>query len=364
MTGFAEYHAELRAVARDLLGRAAPLEPGGSAEPAAGWELLAQSGWLALEVPEALGGAGATFAEVALIAREMGRAVSPHPYLGSVVLGNGLLGLLRPSPGRDELMAAAASGECRLAVAMAVGEDGAAATPYALRTSGTGLIVDGAASFVPDAAGADRLLLPATDPDGAVVVAAVERSRPGLEVTAQDLVDPTRHLASVTAFGVEVDGSSVWPFAGDPREALDRLAGRGVLAVACDSLGLAEAVMEASVRYAGARSQFGRAIGSFQAVKHACADMSVEIAVCSELVAAAVDGVAEEADDAWVAVSQAKAHVTEAAVSVAGKAMQLHGGIGYTWESGIHLYLKRAALNRSLFGSPAGHRRRLAARYL
>ena len=123
-------------------------------------------------------------------------------------------------------------------------------------------------------------------------------------------------------------------------------------------------MLSATVGYAKVRQQFGRPIGSFQAVKHACADMLVSISVSRQLVEAAVQAIAEEHPDAGVAAAMAKSHACAAAVDIAGKAMQLHGGIGYTWESGIHVYLKRAALNRSLFGSPAAHRKELAKRYL
>jgi alkylation response protein AidB-like acyl-CoA dehydrogenase len=112
------------------------------------------------------------------------------------------------------------------------------------------------------------------------------------------------------------------------------------------------------------REQFGRPIGSFQAVKHACADMLVQITVSRELLQQAIDAVAQGDPAAGAAVAMAKSYVCSAAVAVAGKAMQLHGGMGYTWESGIHLALKRAALNRSMFGSPSAHRRSLARRYL
>ena len=122
-------------------------------------------------------------------------------------------------------------------------------------------------------------------------------------------------------------------------------------------------MLDATVAYAAARQQFGRPIGSFQAVKHACADMLVQVSVARELVATAVQQLAAADPEAGVAASMAKSWACATAVDVVGKAMQLHGGIGYTWESGIHVYLKRAALNRSLFGSPAAHRRRLAARY-
>ena len=151
-------------------------------------------------------------------------------------------------------------------------------------------------------------------------------------------------------------------FGGDPDKAVDALRHRAEVAIACDSLGLAEQMLIATVDYVKVRHQFGRPIGSFQAVKHACADMLVAIEVARRLVADAVAAVSEGADAA-VPAAMAKSHVCSAAVDVAGKAMQLHGGIGYTWESGIHTYLKRATLNRSLFGSPAAHRKRLSQRY-
>jgi len=153
-------------------------------------------------------------------------------------------------------------------------------------------------------------------------------------------------------------------FDGDPADAVRRLHERAAVAVACDSLGVAEAMLAATVSYVKVRHQFDRPIGSFQAVKHACADMYVAIAVSRQLVAAAVQAVADGRPDAAVAAAMAKSYACSTAVDVAGKAMQLHGGIGYTWESGIHVYLKRAALNRSLFGAPTAHRQELAQRYL
>jgi len=340
MTDFAELHEELRSVARRLLATRAPE-----------WGALAAAGWASLEVPADLDGAGATFAETAVVAREMGRAAARSPYLGAAVLGVGALLALAPGAGRDELLRRAAAGE---ALPVAVAGDGAVAFGM------EGRLLRGRAEFVPDAAEASHLLLLARAPGGDPVIVALGRATPGLTVAPQPVADETRRLAVVTADGVAVPGTSVWRLAGAPGRLLDRAA----VAVACDSLGVMEAMLEATVSYAKARRQFGRPIGSFQAVQHACADMLVQVSVCRELVDDAVRALcAHDAQDAWVAASMAKAHVTAAAVSVAGKAMQLHGGIGYTWESGVHAYLKRAALNRALFGSPAEHRRRLAARY-
>jgi alkylation response protein AidB-like acyl-CoA dehydrogenase len=313
---FAEFHDELRSVAGDLLAK----------DRAVDWSSLVDAGWVGLEVPEECGGAGATFAEVAVICEEMGRAASANSYLGSAVLAVGTLKVLQPSDTRDRLLAEVASGAVRLAVAFEP-------------------------EFVPDAEGADRIL----------VIANGGVAEPAVTVTPQPVLDETRRLAGVRADG---DAAEVLRFDGDPGAVVQRLRDRAAVAVACDSLGLCEAMLSATVGYAKVRQQFGRPIGSFQAVKHACADMLVSLAVSRQLVEAAVQAIAEDRPDAGVAAAMAKSYVGSAAVDVAGKAMQLHGGIGYTWESGIHVYLKRAALNRSLFGSPADHRRELAKRYL
>jgi alkylation response protein AidB-like acyl-CoA dehydrogenase len=344
---FQDFHDELRAVAGDLLGKA----PG--SPPA--WELLAQAGWTGLEVPEEFGGAGATFGETAIICEEIGRAAAATAFLGSAVLGVGALNMVAPHPVRDQLLAGTAAGELRVAVALSADHESICDAPaFALSRT-----VDGRSDFLVDAPGADRLLLLARDGDGVPVLVAVPATAPGLTVADQPVLDETRRFAVVTADAVAAADCAVLRFTGDPVGQLRALEDRACVAVACDSLGLSEAMLAATVEYAGVRQQFGRPIGSFQAVKHACADMLVQISVARQLVSAAVDAVAQGADAARPA-SMAKSYACEVAIAVAGKAMQLHGGIGYTWESGIHVYLKRATLNRSLFGSPAAHRRRLS----
>jgi alkylation response protein AidB-like acyl-CoA dehydrogenase len=310
---FTEFHDELRSVATNLLAKNRTVD----------WQALVDAGWVGLEVPDQFGGAGATFAEVAVVCEEMGRAASANNYLGGAVLTVGVLNALARSETRDRLLGDVASGAVRLAVAFDNDE------------------------FVPDAEGVDRILK--VSADGVAVGQPI--------VTPQPVLDETRRLASIGA----VDAEEVLAF--ESPDAARRLHDRAAVAVACDSLGLSEAMLSATVSYAKVRQQFGRPIGSFQAVKHACADMFVSIAVSRQLVEAAVAAIAENRDDAPVAAAMAKSHACAAAVDISGKAMQLHGGIGYTWESGIHVYLKRAALNRALFGSPAAHRRYLAKRY-
>jgi len=350
----AEAREELRAVARALLAKSGP-QPD--------WQLLAGSGWPGLEVAPGLGGGGATLAEVAVIAEELGRALAVSPFLGTAVLGVGTLAALRPTAGRDELLSDVAAGRRRVSVAMATGDDAVTgdAAPFRVEHAGGRLVLHGQAEFVPDAVGADRILVMAREPSGVPVVVVLESAR--LRIEPQPVLDSTRHLAVITADRIEADEAALWQLAGDPGAAAEALADRASLAVACDSLGVSQAVLAATVSYVGQRYQFGRPIGSFQAVKHACADMLVQISVARELVHEAAAAVAEGTLGAAAAVSMAKSYACMAAVEVAGKAMQLHGGMGYTWESGIHASLKRAALNRSLFGSPVAHRQRLARRY-
>lgn len=350
MTGFAEFHGELRAVARDVLGA----EPG--AAPA--WEQLVAAGWAGLEVPEALGGAGVTFAETAVVVEELGRAAATTPYLGVVALGVGALNLVEPGPERDALLTATAAGDAR-PVLVRSGDAAPSSAPHSTAT------------FVLDAADATVLLVPVAGADGRPALAVVDPASPDVTLTPQPVLDATRSLATVDVGERAVDGAPVLVFAADPERALGLLRDRAAVAVALDGLGLAGAMLDATVAYATVREQFGRPIGSFQAVKHQCADMAVQLAVGRELVEAAVAAVAaagtgEDAaacTEASTAAAMSAAYVGDAAVAVVGTALQLHGGIGYTWESGVHVFLKRATLDRSLFGSPAAHRGRLAERY-
>ena len=214
---------------------------------------------------------------------------------------------------------------------------------------------------MPDAAGASHLLVLA-DQAGEPVVAVLAPGVAGLTVTATPVLDETRSLAEVSADGAVVPPEAVWRLVGDPDATLRQLGDRAAVALACDSLGVAAFMLDATVAYAKVRHQFGRPIGSFQAVKHACADLLVRVTVARELTVTAAAAVAGRRE-ASVAASMAKSYACAAAVAVAGQGMQLHGGVGYAQESGIHAYLKRAALNRDLFGSPAAHRARLAERY-
>ncbi|MGN5239782.1 acyl-CoA dehydrogenase family protein [Rhodococcus sp. SJ-3] len=349
-----EFHDELRSVARDLLSRSghdAPVD----------WASISTSGWLGLEVPGEFDGADATFAEVAVILREIGRAAARGPYPSVASLAVAALERLEAGHDRDRLLRDTVSGSA--VPVFVLGGESAGRTQFQVEVVPQGAILRGAAAFVLDAPDADRLLVPAQEPDGTIVVVDVDPRALGLVVTGQPVVDATRSFGTVLAEGVTIPPESVWRFHDDPPEALRRLHDCALVAVACDSLGSSEAMLDATVSYAGIREQFGRKIGSFQAVKHACADMLVQVTVARTLVDAAVRSLVSGDPETTTAAAMAKAYSCAAAVEVSGKAMQLHGGMGYTWESGLHVYLKRATLNRSLFGSPALHRAYLAQRY-
>jgi alkylation response protein AidB-like acyl-CoA dehydrogenase len=365
---FTEFHDELRTVARQLLGKS-------GAAGRIDWPVLVRAGWPGLEVAEEHGGAGAGLVEVGILLEEVGRAVARTAYPSAASVGIGALALLEPNAHRDAVLRETVAGT---AIPIAVlggnmvpaagGETACAGTggivpTFRIVQTIEGFEVSGSADFVPDAAAATTLLIPARAPDGAVWVAAVAPGTPGVRIEERPVVDETRSLGRVAAQGVVLAPEAVRPFRADivcgPRALYDRAA----LAVACDSLGVGAAMLEATVEYVCVREQFGRPIGSFQAVKHACADMLVDLAVARRLVSDALAVPMDGAAHARQAVSAAKACAGEAGVRIAGKAVQLHGGIGYTWESGIHRYLKRATLDRALFGTPADHRREFADRY-
>ncbi|MBS9376105.1 acyl-CoA dehydrogenase family protein [Rhodococcus sp. B50] len=354
---FTVFHDELATVARDALGSV-------TSTGVIDWMQIAGAGWLGLEIADELEGAGATFAEIAVILREYGRAAAGGPYSAVASAAVGVLTLLEESPNRDDLLRQTAKGE---AVPVLVQSGDLPSNAIFELIDGRGqYTLNGSAGFVPDVFLADQFLVPAMLPDGTRVVAEVAKGCSGLSITEQPVVDETRSFGEIIADGVTVPKCSVHRFSGDPDKSMRRVNDRTAVAIACDSIGISEAMLDATVEYACMREQFNRKIGSFQAVKHACADMLVNITIARKLVTRAVDAVCtpEWDEQSAVAASMAKAFATEMAVDIAGKAMQLHGGMGYTWESGIHVYLKRATLNRSQFGSPAAHRKLLGTRYL
>jgi alkylation response protein AidB-like acyl-CoA dehydrogenase len=323
------------------------------------WRTAAELGLTGLLVPEEHGGSGAEFADMTVVLHELGRRVVPLPILSGGVLAATALTAGDNRGLAAELLPAVASGDRTIAVAVGGPEGQLPLSTWDLRWAAAGddVRLDGATGYVLDALSSDVLIVGATGAEGPVL-AAVDSSLARIEEVA--ITDRTRRVGRVVLDGVTVSRDRLLTEAGAAGPLIERVQMAGALAVAAGALGLAERATEETAAYARQRQQFGRAIGSFQAVKHTCADMAVAVEcsrVAVEQALAAWDGPEE---DARRAVSIAKGYVGDAAARVCGDAVQMHGGIGFTWEHDAHLWLKRALLDQALFGSPAWHRRRVA----
>jgi alkylation response protein AidB-like acyl-CoA dehydrogenase len=360
----AEERAELREVARRVLEKESSARSVRSVsddelghDPAL-WRTMAELGWTGLGISEELGGSGSGFPEQAVVLGELGRAVTPGPYLSTVVLGAGvLLACDQPSWTADALRSVA-GGELTLAVVVSAGGHRALAEA---RRTGTGLAVNGTVPFVLDAAAADLLLVVARDLDepGRVLVLAVPPNASGVGRRPVPTIDRTRRLAALSFVDVAVEPGDVLG-AFDEATFLPWLTDRAAAGLVCDSVGGAQRVLEMSVEYAKARVQFGRPIGTFQAIKHKCADMLLVVEASKAAADEAAERMPARPGGEWRPVAVAKAYVCDAYAKVTADALQLHGGIGYTWEHDLHLYFKRAKLNQALFGDPSWYRARLA----
>ncbi|MFD6449799.1 acyl-CoA dehydrogenase family protein [Nocardia sp. NPDC060220] len=302
------------------------------------WRMLCeQVGVAALAVPEEWGGAGAGLVESLMVVGELGRTLSGVPMLGSAVLGVQAILLAGDEQSCARLLPDLADGSRTAALcwADATGWDAAG-------VSATGGKLSGAAHYVPHGAQAD-LLLVLTD-DGLFETTA---DAPGVAVTATPALDPTRKLATITF----TDAPATRIGTGDPAALRRRLREIAWAALAAEQVGAARRCLEMTVEYTASRVQFGRPIGSFQALKHRMADMYVLVESAESAALAAALAVAEDspsaAEDVWVA----RKHCTETFSTVAAETIQLHGGIAITWEHDAHLFFKRAHATAELFGT-------------
>jgi alkylation response protein AidB-like acyl-CoA dehydrogenase len=351
-----------RTIATELATSArvrAAMESGGLPDRKLDAELAATGLW-GLETPEEYGGGGASFHELATVLRELGSRAAASHLTTSAVLGAGAVLLGGSAEQRERWLPSLAAGRT---------SGTAALTEWCVTTSptgrvraerrGSGWILAGGASHVLNARVSDLLVVPATaGPDR--LVAVVPRGAAGVAVEPVAMTDATRCVDHLTLDGVLVPDADVLAIGEDADRLLAALVNRAAVAIAADSAGNARRVLEMTVAYAREREQFGRPIGSFQAVKHQAADMLVNAETSAALLDAAVQEVAAEPVTCDVAVSMAKEYGCERAATNAGVALQLHGGIGYTWEHDLHIYFKRAKLNELLFGDGRWHRGRVA----
>jgi alkylation response protein AidB-like acyl-CoA dehydrogenase len=356
---------QLRAMVRDLAAnrgsservRQVMLDEGGF--DAATWKELAELGLVGLTVAEEHGGAGASFLELSIVFEELGRRLVPVPLLSS------LLGItaLQHAGTAEQLGAhlpGIAGGGTKVALAHLDAAGRLTADPgVTARREGDGWVLDGEAGYVVDGAGADLLVTAAVTDDG-LQLFVVPASADGVSRTATPVLDLTRPMASVSYQGVRVDEADRLS-GGDPVTALHAALADGSVAIACEQVGGAQQLLEMTTAYARERIQFGRAIGSFQAVKHKLAEALVKLEAARSAAMHAARVIADgDAEERAIAVPMAASLCAEVYEAIAADSIQLHGGIGFTWEHDAHLYFKRAKATKLLLGDPKTHRRLLA----
>ena len=357
-------HDELRQVVRDFLSEKSAssavrrLMEGGERRDEDVWALLTgQLGLTGIAIPERHGGAGYGPAELGIVLEEMGGALLVAPYFATVALAGQALAASGDEDAMARWLPGIADGSltATLAVAEESGSWNLAEVAATARPADGGWTVTGAKLFVIDGDTADLLLVVAHAPDGPGVF-AVERGAAGLESARLDTLDMTRALASVTlretpAVRVGAGRDAAW---------LSEARDLALAALAAEQLGGAARCLDMSVSYACVREQFGRPIGSFQAIKHKCANLLLDVECGRSAVQHASEALAGRQPDAPLAAVLAYVHCSRAFTNAAKECIQIHGGIGYTWEHDAHLYLRRAKSSQLLFGPPARQRARLA----
>jgi alkylation response protein AidB-like acyl-CoA dehydrogenase len=318
-------------------------------------------GWFAMLVPEAYGGgsvSGTGLLDAVIVSEELGRTMQPGPFIPMNIVASALA-----SGGSDamrsDVLPQIIAGEEVATWAHADGrgnwDDGSS---LALERSGSGLRLSGTRGFVQDAVSADWLLVVATTDDGPVQ-ALVRADDPGVHVRPLTCLDLSRRLADVDFDGVQVSPDAILDTA-----ASDLLEAQLLLAavlVCADTVGAIDALLAMTVAYAKDRIAFGRPIGSFQALKHVLADQALYLETCKAGAVAAAKAVATGADNAPEIVSMVAAYIGDVSNELAQECLQVHGGIGYTWEHDLHLFLRRVRSNAVLYGEPTWHRERVCA---
>jgi alkylation response protein AidB-like acyl-CoA dehydrogenase len=309
---------------------------------------LAEAGVAGIMVPEAFGGMGLGLLDAALIAEQLGRAVAPTPFVASCVMAPLALAGAGSRAQQEAWLPKIAAGE--VVVGVAVSEQAAGARDGAGVTASAGKLT-GKALFVLDAGAADLFIV--ADKSGGLHL--VQAGAPGLTQTALTSIDATRSLAEL-AF----DNTPAEPLPGDGPAALARMIAAGRVILAADTLGAGDRMLEKAVAYASERKQFGRVIGSFQAVKHLCAEMAAELEPCRSLVWYAGYAFDAVPGEAALMAAHAKAHLAETGTFVARTATEVHGGMGFTDLLGLHYWFKRIGFDRQMLGGPERARREAA----
>ena len=341
------------------------------AEPAAVtdefWQKLAEQGWLGIIYPEEEGGSGLGLVDLVVLMEEMGRAVMPGPFLSTVLLGGAAICEAGTPTQRQQWLPAITAGKAKAALGWTEPNlrwDAAGITLRG-REAGGGFTLSGTKLFVGDAHLAQIFVIAARTQDGntmedGVSLFLVPKETSGLAVAVLPTIDETRKLCEVRLDNVVLPAAALLGDRHAGWAPLSRVVARATVALAAEMCGGAQQVLDMTVAYAKIRIAFGKPIGSYQGVKHQAADMLVAIENAKSLTYYAAWAVDQGIEEAPLAVSMAKAAASDMARKVAGTGIQLHGGIGMTWEHDLQLYFKRAKASEVAFGDATWHRERVA----
>ena len=367
---FSEEQEMLRRSAREFLAKECPskvvrkLMESPDAFDEKLWKKLADLGWTALGIPEQDGGVG-SFLDLVVVLEEAGRALLPGPFFATMGLAVPVLIEAGSEAQKKEALGAIAEGSARATVAFTEGTGrwDAESVTLAAKQTGDGWQLDGVKHFVPDAEVADYMVVVArtrgAGEDG-ITLFLIKGKPNGMAVTPLKGMDMTRRWTEVRFDKVQLDASSVM---GSPHNAwpsLKRALDWATAALCAEMIGGGQKVLETSTEYAKTRQQFGKPIGIYQAVSHKLADMLVQSESARSATYYAAWTVDADAPDRSLASSMAKAYVSDAYRKIAGDGIQVHGGIGFTWEHDMHLYLKRAKASEVTLGDATYHRELVA----
>src|SRR6267143_1878449 len=367
---FSQEQEMLRRSARDFLAKECPpkvvrklMEEPDAYDPAL-WAKIAGLGWTALGIPEQYGGVG-TFLDLIVVLEEAGRALLPGPFFSTMGLAVPVLIEAGTEAQKKEVLTAIADGSARATLAFTEpsGRWDAGSVALTAKQTGGGWQLDGTKLFVPDAEAADYIAVVARsrgDGEEGITLFLVKGRPKGMTVKPLETLDMTRRWSEVRFDGVRLDAGAVM---GPPDQAWPRLrrAREGATAALCaEMVGGVQKVLETSTEYAKTRQQFGKPIGIYQAVSHKLADMLLEVESAKSVTYYAAWTVDADAPDRALASSMAKAYVSDAYRKVAGDGIQVHGGIGFTWEHDMHLYFKRAKSSEVTLGDATYHRELVA----
>lgn len=367
--GFTEDQEALREATRKFLDNECPttfvrkMMADETAHATELWKKIAQLGWLGIIVPEEFGGSGGSFLDLVVILEEAGKSLLPGPFFATALLGTTAILGGGSADQKSALLPQIVEGDqvVTLALAEKSGRYDAAGVTLSALAKGNDFVLSGEKFFVPDAHVADHIVVAArtaqgSSPEDGITLFLVDAKAPGVTTTQLKTVDMTRRQCHVALQDVAVARTQVLGEVGKGWAVLRRVLDQAIAGLCAEMVGTGQKALDMAVAYAKERVQFGKPIGSFQAVKHKCVDMMVQVENARSLTYYAAWTVDENVDEAKQAVPMAKAYCSDMAKTVTSEAIQVHGGIGFTWEHDMHLFYRRGLASEAAFGSAPVHR--------